>query len=106
MTLDGYQRRHLRSLAHHLKPVVQVGKAGLSPAVLAAIDEALEAHELIKVRLVGDKADKREMISTLEGELHCADVGLVGHVATLYREHPEPAERKITRPARTPSERR
>lgn len=100
MKLDGYQRRHLRGLAHHLKPIVQVGKAGLSATVLAAVDAALETHELIKVRLVGDKADKREMISAFESQLHCAEVGLVGHVATLYRQHPEPAERKIKPPTR------
>lgn len=101
MKLDGHQRRHLRSLAHHLKPLVQVGKAGLSPTVLAAVDEALEAHELIKLRLVGDKAEKKEMISTLESRLRCAKVGMVGHVATLYREHPDPEERKIKLPRRT-----
>lgn len=100
MKLDGYQRRHLRGVAHNLKPIVQVGKAGLSSAVLAAVDEALETHELIKVRLVGDKSNKREMISALESQLDCAEVGLVGHVATLYREHPEPAERKIKPPRR------
>jgi RNA-binding protein len=100
MRLDGYQRRHLRGLAHHLKPVVQVGKAGLSPTVLAAVDEAFETHELIKVRLAGDKAEKKEMISALEDHTRCAEVGLVGHVATLYREHREPAERKIKLPAR------
>jgi RNA-binding protein len=100
MKLNGYQRRHLRGLAHHLKPIVQVGKAGLSPTVLTAVDGALETHELIKVRLVGDKAEKREMISAFESELHCGQVGLVGHVATLYREHREPEERKIKLPAR------
>ena len=100
MKLDGYQRRHMRGLAHHLKPTVQVGKAGLSSALLAAVDEALETHELIKVRLAGDKAEKREMISALESQLHCAEVGLVGHVATLFREHPEPTERKIETPSR------
>ena len=103
MKLEGYQRRHLRGLAHHLKPIVQVGKAGLSPTVLAAVDKALETHELIKVRLAGDKADKRGMVSTFESELRCAEVGLVGHVATLYRAHPEAAERKIKIPARKDS---
>ena len=100
MKLNGYQRRHLRGLAHHLKPIVQVGKAGLSSTVLAAVGEALETHELIKVRLVGDKAEKREMISEFESQLHCAEVGLVGHVVTLYREHPEQEKRKIKLPAR------
>jgi RNA-binding protein len=100
MSLEGYQRRHLRGLAHDLKPVVQVGKAGLTPGVVAAIDAALEAHELIKVRLVGDKAEKRETVVTLEAELDCSHVGLVGHVVTLYREQPEADRRKIRLPLR------
>ena len=103
MKLDGYQRRHLRGLAHHLKPIVQVGKAGVSPTVIAAVDQALETHELIKVRLAGDKAEKREMISEFEDKLGCSEVGLVGHVTTLYREHPESAERTIKLPSRDDS---
>ena len=100
MKLDGHQRRHLRGLAHHLKPTVQVGKAGLTSAVLEAVDEALATHELIKVRLAGTKADKKEAISTLEDRLRCAQVGMVGHVVTLYREHPEPEERSVKLPRR------
>ncbi len=100
MKLDGYQRRYLRGIGHHLKPLVQVGKAGLSPAVLAAVDEALDSHELIKVRLAGDKVEKKEMISTLEDRLDCAEVGMVGHVVMLYREQPEPSERRIKPPVR------
>ena len=100
MMLEGYQRRHLRGLAHDLKPVVQVGKAGLTPAVFAATDEALDRHELIKVRLLGTKAEKREMVSALEGELGCAEVGLIGHIVTLYRQQPDPEKRRIPLPRR------
>lgn len=103
MPLEGYQRRHLRGLAHDLKPIVQIGKAGLTPSVVAAIDDALEAHELIKVRLVGHKAEKKEMVATLEVELGCAEVGLVGHVATLYRAHLEADKRGIVLPLRDPA---
>ncbi len=100
MPLEGYQRRYLRGLAHDLKPVVQIGKAGLTPSVVDAIDDALEAHELIKVRLVGDKAEKQQMVATLEVELGCSEVGLVGHVTTLYRQHPEAEMRRIKLPRR------
>jgi len=54
--LNGKQRRYLRALAHGKKPVVQLGKEGLTPAVCAAIDASLETHELIKVK-VGSKED-------------------------------------------------
>ncbi len=48
--LKGSDRKYLRGLAHNLKPVVHIGKAGLAPSVLTAIDEALDHHELIKIR--------------------------------------------------------
>ena len=49
--LRGFQRKHLRKLAHPLKPVVHVGSAGISAPVLGALDKALADHELVKVRL-------------------------------------------------------
>ena len=58
--LKGSDRNYLRGLAHQLKPVVHVGKTGLTPNVLAAIDEALEHHELIKIRFQDFKDQKRE----------------------------------------------
>ena len=54
MPLTGKQRQHLRALAHHLEPVVQIGHEGPTEAVLAQINEALEAHELIKVKIGGE----------------------------------------------------
>jgi RNA-binding protein len=49
--LKGSQRKYLRGVAHSYKPLVQIGKEGLSEGVLGAIDDALEAHELIKVKI-------------------------------------------------------
>ena len=100
MPLEGYQRRYLRGLAHGLDPAVQVGKAGLSPGVIDAIGTALDAHELIKVRLAGSKAEKRELIARLEEELGCHQAGMVGHVAMLYRQQPDPEKRRIVLPLR------
>ena len=102
MRLEGYQRRYLRGLAHGLKPTVQVGKAGLSAAVLAAVDAALDTHELIKVRLAGDKAEKTEMVAALESKLGCSEVSLVGHVLTAYRQQPDVEKRKVALPRRAP----
>ena len=55
MAVNDKQRRYLKGLAHPLKPVVMVGNAGLSEAVLAEIENALAYHELIKVRVSGQK---------------------------------------------------
>jgi RNA-binding protein len=86
--LQGYQRKYLRGLAHGFEPVVQVGQAGVSEAVVAAVLQALEDHELIKIRM-REPEDKRGMASELAARAGAHLVGLVGHTAILYRPHPE-----------------
>jgi RNA-binding protein len=66
-TLSGRQKRHLRALAHQIDPLVQVGKEGVSEALVAATDRALTDHELVKVRLPQvERAERAEMASALE----------------------------------------
>lgn len=96
--LSGTQRKHLRGLAHHLKPVVHVGKNGLTDPVLQSIDEALEDHELIKVRLVDPQGQKRELAGEIAERTGSVWVGLVGKVVTLYRQNPDPEERQVELP--------
>lgn len=86
--LTGRQRKHLRGLAHGFEPLVHVGSAGVSDAILRAVDAALTAHELIKVRL-HQPADKHEDAAALATGTGAALCGLVGHVVILYRPHPE-----------------
>ena len=84
------RRRELRALAHHLEPVVTVGHHGLSPAVLHEIDLALLAHDLVKVRVLGDDREAREaMLAQACAALDCAPVQHVGKVLVLYRPNPE-----------------
>ncbi|MCP5059401.1 MAG: ribosome assembly RNA-binding protein YhbY [bacterium] len=94
-TLGGAQRKWLRGQAHALRPIVQVGGGGLSQAVLGAVDQALLAHELVKVRLVQpeDKKAAAQELAERSGSELC---GLVGHTVILYRPHPE--EPKIELP--------
>lgn len=94
--MTGKQRRYLRALAHALRPIVQIGQRGLTDAVLQQVDAALTDHELIKVKLGGDCRDGRiesEIAARTGAEL----AGRVGHVAILYRQHPE--EPRIRLPA-------
>lgn len=82
--LAGFQRKHLRKLAHGLKPVVSVGEGGLSAAVGRALDEALAHHELVKVKLhqPEDKKSAAAELARMGGAELC---GLVGHTVILYR---------------------
>ncbi|MBM4269658.1 MAG: YhbY family RNA-binding protein [Deltaproteobacteria bacterium] len=86
--LGSRQRKYLRGLAHGLEPIVHVGNAGVTDAVLRALDAALTAHELVKVRLhqPSDKHGDAEALAAGSGAALC---GLVGHVVILYRPHPK-----------------
>ena len=96
--LNGKQRRWLRGRAHDLRPVVQLGAKGLTEPILAAVDEALEAHELIKVKLVGDRDEREVAAAELADRTGAEAVVLTGRVAVLYRRHPEPQKRRVHPP--------
>jgi RNA-binding protein len=90
MKLNEKQRRHLKGLAHPLKPVILMGNAGLSEAVVAETQRALLDHELIKVRLPGLDRDQRDAaLQALAQRTDSAMVTRIGHVAVLYRAHPK-----------------
>ena len=88
--LSERQRRHLRGLAHALKPVILVGNAGLTEAVAAEAARALNDHELIKVRAPGGDRDASDrLFAALADKTASALVHRIGNVAVLYRPHPE-----------------
>jgi RNA-binding protein len=93
--LTGAQRKHLRGLAHHVKPVVHVGRNGVTDPVLQEVEEALDYHELIKVKLVDPQGRKKELADELATRSGGTRVGLVGNIVTLYRQHPDPEKRKV-----------
>ena len=97
--LTGAQRKHLRGLAHGLDPVVHLGQQGLTDAVREEIDHALEVHELIKLRFVDFKDEKKQLTGEIAQDLDAHVAGTVGHVAILYRRHPDPEKRKIHLPS-------
>lgn len=88
LELSGKVRKQLRGMAHGLDAAVQVGQEGISPGVIAAIDAALLAHELIKVRM-HQPTDKKSWADELAESTGSALCGLVGHTVVLYRPHPE-----------------
>lgn len=86
--LSGRQRKWLRGRAHDLEPVVHVGHQGVTDQLVAAVGAALLSHELIKVKLHAP-ADKRALADEIARRSGAELAGLVGHVAILYRPHPE-----------------
>lgn len=98
--LTNAQRKYLRKLAHHLHPVTQVGKQGVTEHVMAKINQELEAHELIKIRFIGFQDQKQELAGNLAERLDAVLVGMIGHIALLYRQHPNHERRRIQLPAR------
>ncbi len=90
MKLTGLQKRHLRGLAHALKPCVTVGAAGVTPAVVQELAIALAHHELLKVRLrVGDRETRDAAVAALARESGALVLGRTGHVAIMYRRNEE-----------------
>lgn len=86
--LTSKQRKQLRGLAHDLHPLVHVGHQGVSDGVVAAIEQALLDHELIKVRL-HEPDDKHGHAEALATRCHATLCGLIGHTLILYKPHPE-----------------
>jgi RNA-binding protein len=86
MQLTERQKKFLRRHAHSLKPVVSAGDKGITPAVLAEIENALEHHELIKVSVrIGDRDARDTAIDNLINTTGAMLVSRVGHIAALYR---------------------
>lgn len=100
MDLKGFQRKYLRGLAHGMKPVVMIGQKGLTDSLVDFADEALDTHELIKVKFLEfkDKESKKEISQTLEKRTKSNMVGMIGHMAIFYRQNRDPEKRMIKLP--------
>lgn len=90
MSLTSKQKKDLKRHAHSMKPVVQLGQAGLTAAVLDEIELALNHHELIKVKIVADdRAEKKDMVTTIEQKTGADLVQLIGHTGVFFRLNPD-----------------
>ena len=90
MKLSGKQLNHLRSLAHHLKPVLTVGAAGVTPAVASELEVALTSHELVKIRLPSlGKSEKCELLDRLCTMTESSPVQLIGRIGVAFRTSPD-----------------
>jgi RNA-binding protein len=93
--LKGSAKKYLRSLAHHLKPLVMVGRNGVSEQLIASVDAALKDHELIKVKFLDFKEEKKEISQEIATVTKSEVVGIIGNIVIFYRQHPQPELRKI-----------
>ena len=87
MPLSQTQCKYLRRLGHSLKPVVSVGGSGLTDNLLAELENALDHHELIKVRVrVGNRNQRDSLLDDLINQSKATLLQRIGNVALLYRE--------------------
>ena len=101
--LTGKQRRHLRALAHPMKPIVQIGKDGIDDGLVAAVDQALADHELVKIK-VGEASalDRHAAADELAQKTRSEVAQVLGNIVLLYR--PDPDEPTIKLPTPRPDE--
>ena len=98
--LTSTQAKYLRGIAHGLKPVVYVGQKGVTDALISSTEEAFDRHELIKIKFIDfkEKNQKTDITRALESRTGSHLAGMIGHVAILYRQHPDQEKRKIVLP--------
>jgi RNA-binding protein len=99
-TKNGKQRRHLRGLAHALKPVVQLGTRGLTESILTELEAQIDHHELIKVKLSDEcPEDIATVGKTIKGSLRGEVVQKIGHTLVIYRPRKKDPTIKLPAPS-------
>ncbi len=97
--LSARQRAHLKSLAHPLKPLFQVGKEGITDTLVTALESAFQTRELFKLKVLDTApVDAREAADELAGRVRGMEVvQVIGRTLVLYRAHPEKPEIRLPR---------
>lgn len=93
--LTAAERKQLRGLAHPLRPLVQLGRDGLTPGTLREIERGLASHELIKIRVSGERERRATLAEEIARATQSGIAGAIGMVVILYRQHPDPEERRV-----------
>jgi RNA-binding protein len=97
LDLTPRQRAHLKSLAHPLKPVIHVGKDGITDAVARSVEDSFHTRELLKIKVLESApAGAREVGASLAAALeHVRLVQVIGRTVVLYRPHPDSPEIRL-----------
>ena len=93
--LSSSQRSYLRSQAHHLEPVVLIGKNGITDGTIESIDRVLEARELIKIKFREFKDEKLSLSEKIVELTNSQVVGVIGHTVIIFRQNPDSDRRQI-----------
>ena len=93
--LSSSQRSYLRSQAHHLEPVVLIGKNGITDGTIESIDRALEARELIKIKFREFKDKKLSLSEKITELTNSQVIGVIGHTVIIFRQNPNSDKRQI-----------
>ena len=96
--LSSKQRSYLRSQAHHLEPVILIGKNGITEGTIEAVNKALEAQELIKIKFRSFKDNKQSISDEIASSANCQVVGVIGHTVILFRQISDPEKQNICLP--------
>ena len=93
--LSSLQRSYLRGQAHHLEPVVLIGKHGITDGTIKSIDRVLEARELIKIKFREFKDEKLSLSEKITELTNAQIVGVIGHTVIIFRQNPDSDKRQI-----------
>ena len=93
--LSSSQRSYLRSQAHHLEPVVLIGKHGITDGTIESIDRVLEKRELIKIKFREFKDEKLSLSEKIVELTNSQVVGVIGHTVIIFRQNPDSDKRQI-----------
>jgi len=95
MGLSNPQIRKLKVLAQQLEPILHIGKSGVTDAFLASVEQALNDHELIKIRFAAFKDERKLLAAEIATRTNSEWMWIVGHVAVLYRRQSDAAKQRI-----------
>ncbi len=86
--MNSADKKRLRAEAHSLKPVIMIGQSGLTAAVLAEIELALNSHELIKIRIRAERDNRKQIGEKIISDTGAEFIQAIGQIIVIYRPNP------------------